>query len=83
MKVSVVVAIAGIVLATSSASASDKQRLAHRHRLPQASASSGVSTNGSNTVYSAGAYVGSDPDARTRMQLLQDYNRGVNFPGGM
>jgi hypothetical protein len=29
-------------------------------------------------VFSAGAYVGSDPDPRLRAQLLSDFNRGVN-----
>jgi hypothetical protein len=29
-------------------------------------------------VFSAGTYVGSDPDPRIRAQLLSDFNRGVN-----
>jgi hypothetical protein len=32
----------------------------------------------SDAVFSAGAYVGSDPDPRLRAQLLSDFNRGVN-----
>lgn len=31
-----------------------------------------------DTVFSAGTYVGSDPDPRLRAQLLSDFNRGVN-----
>jgi hypothetical protein len=31
-----------------------------------------------NAVFSAGTYVGSDPDPRLRAQLLSDFNRGVN-----
>jgi hypothetical protein len=31
-----------------------------------------------DAVFSAGAYVGSDPDPRLRAQLLSDFNRGVN-----
>jgi hypothetical protein len=33
-------------------------------------------------VFSAGTYIGSDPDPRIRAQLLYDFNRGVNAPSG-
>jgi len=31
-----------------------------------------------NAVFSAGTYVGSDPDPRLRAQILSDFNRGVD-----
>jgi hypothetical protein len=34
------------------------------------------------TVMSGGQYVGRDPDARARAQMLIDYNRGVSSMGG-
>jgi hypothetical protein len=36
----------------------------------------------SQTVTSGGQYVGRDPDARARAQMLIDYNRGVSSMGG-
>jgi hypothetical protein len=33
-------------------------------------------------VFSAGTYVGSDPDPRMRAMLLSDFNRGVNATRG-
>jgi hypothetical protein len=35
-----------------------------------------------NTVMSGGQYVGRDPDANARAQMLIDYNRGVSSLGG-
>jgi hypothetical protein len=35
-----------------------------------------------NTVMSGGQYVGRDPDANVRAQMLMDYNRGVSSLGG-
>jgi hypothetical protein len=34
--------------------------------------------NSPYAVFSAGTYVGSDPDPRMRAMLLSDFNRGVN-----
>jgi hypothetical protein len=35
-----------------------------------------------HSVFSGGQYVGSDPDARIRGQMLNDFDRGATFPGG-
>jgi hypothetical protein len=35
-----------------------------------------------HSVVSAGQYVGRDPDARIRGQMLNDFDRGATFPGG-
>ena len=35
-----------------------------------------------HSVLSAGQYVGRDPDARIRGQMLNDFDRGATFPGG-
>jgi hypothetical protein len=35
-----------------------------------------------SSVISAHHYVGTDPDARIRSQMLIDFDRGASFPGG-
>jgi hypothetical protein len=35
-----------------------------------------------HSVFSAGQYIGRDPDARIRGQMLNDFDRGATFPGG-
>jgi hypothetical protein len=71
-----VVAAAAVVTLTDAASAK------HRHHAlyPYARVTvygSGPGYHSPYDVYSAGTYVGSDPDPRTRAQMLMDYNRGV------
>jgi hypothetical protein len=56
----------------------------HRHLYRQARAS--VTIHGTDyrspyAVYSAGTYVGSDPDAQARQLMLIDFNRGAAGPG--
>jgi hypothetical protein len=75
MKMFLLMAVTAAVLANLADTALGK----HRHRQhPYAS----VTVYGSGyaspyDVYSAGTYVGSDPDPRARAQMLMDYNRGV------
>jgi fatty acid desaturase len=59
---------------TAGAFARDKH---HRHHVTTAGAHTDP-----DTVYSAGQYVGRDPDARAREQMLIDNNRGVGALGG-
>ena len=49
----------------------------HRHHV-----STGGAHTDPDTVTSAGQYVGRDPDARARAQMLMDYNRGASSLGG-
>jgi hypothetical protein len=79
MKVLLLVAVAILALASFSNAASAKHRLHARHH-PYTSVTvygSGPDYRSPYDVYSAGTYVGSDPDPRTRAQMLMDYNRGV------
>jgi hypothetical protein len=72
------VAIATLVTGlTAGAFAADKDSRHHRPRHH-------VITEGADpqTVMSGGQYVGRDPDARARAQMLIDYNRGVSSMGG-
>jgi hypothetical protein len=73
------VAVAAIALVTALiASSSAPAREQHRHHRARHAVVSG----GTETVWSGGQYVGRDPDARLRGQLLNDFNRGTTFPGG-
>jgi hypothetical protein len=54
---------------------------AGHHRLRHHVITEGAHTD-SQTVMSGGQYVGRDPDARVRAQMLMDYNRGVSSMGG-
>jgi len=75
MKSLLLTAVAIVALVNLSGAALAK----HRHRLhPYASVTVyGPGYHSPYDVYSAGTYVGSDPDPRTRAQMLMDYNRGV------
>jgi hypothetical protein len=64
---------------TAGAFAGDKDT--RHHRLRHHVITEGVHTD-PNTVMSGGQYVGRDPDARARAQMLIDYNRGVSSMGG-
>ena len=76
------VAIAALTLVTAVvASSSAPARERHRHHHARHAVVSG-GTETANTVRSGGQYVGRDPDARLRGQLLNDFNRGATFPGG-
>jgi hypothetical protein len=70
------VAAAAVMSLTDAASAK------HRHHALYPSArvtvyGSGPGYHSAYDVFSAGTYVGSDPDPQTRAQMLMDYNRGV------
>jgi hypothetical protein len=62
---------------TAGAFAGNKDTRHHRQRHH-------LITEGADpqTVMSGGQYVGRDPDARARAQMLIDYNRGVSSMGG-
>jgi|HubBroStandDraft_6_1064221.scaffolds.fasta_scaffold60804_3 hypothetical protein len=64
---------------TAGAFARDKDT--RHHRLRHHVITEGANTD-SQTVMSGGQYVGRDPDARARAQMLIDYNRGVSSMGG-
>jgi hypothetical protein len=72
--VAAAVLVAGL---TAGAFARDKYTRHHRHHVITEDAHTDP-----NTVYSAGQYVGRDPDARARAQMLIDNNRGVGSLGG-
>jgi hypothetical protein len=75
MKMFLLTAVTAAVLANLTDAALAK----HRHRQhPYASVTVyGPGYASPYDVYSAGTYVGSDPDPRARAQMLMDYNRGV------
>jgi len=79
-KISVAVAAIALVTALVSPSSAPAREQHRHHRARHAVASGGTET--ANTVWSGGQYVGRDPDARLRGQLLNDFNRGTAFPGG-
>jgi hypothetical protein len=64
---------------TAGAFARDKDT--RHHRLRHQVIPAGAHTD-PNTVISGGQYVGRDPDARARAQMLIDYNRGAASVGG-
>jgi hypothetical protein len=88
----------GVIATTDAAFAGKKdgmktvhvEKVKHRHhRWYDRSFASGYSDDGGyyvysepKTIYSAGQYVGRDPDPRIRGQMLIDFNRGVTATGG-
>jgi hypothetical protein len=79
-KISVAVAAIALVTALVASSSAPARQQHRHHRARHAVVFGGTETT--NTVRSGGQYVGHDPDARLRGQLLNDFNRGVTFPGG-
>jgi len=80
MKLLLLTVLAIAVLATVPELAAAK----HRHLFRHANASVvvyGADHRSPYAVYSAGTYVGSDPDPQVRAQLLTDFNRGVSGLG--
>lgn len=82
--ITIVVAIT-IAMTLSAGALANKRHEWRRHHLGAEAYSrahiqcdSQPGCESSYAVFSAGAYVGSDPDPRLRAQLLSDFNRGVN-----
>jgi hypothetical protein len=82
--VTIVVAVTIATMFPAGALAKKRHELRHHHLGAEVYArapfrcDSQPACASSNAVFSAGAYVGSDPDPRLRAQLLSDFNRGVN-----
>ena len=81
----IIVAAATIVIGLPTLSIA-KHRHHSRHYIPYGEAYVGANPHcypwpacaSPYAVFSAGTYVGADPDPRIRAQLLSDFNRGVN-----
>ena len=80
MKVPILAALAAIVAVSMPTATIAKSKKHVRHKSTRVYVDRGYYSTGRN-VYSAGTYVGSDPDPRLRQQMLIDFNRGVDFPG--
>jgi len=83
MKLQMILAV-GVALVGSANLTAAKERSPHRHHKTHISNDAAAPTGQSSYgVYTAGTYVGSDPDLRARAQLQSDFNRGATAAGGM
>jgi hypothetical protein len=76
------VATATVVFVTGFAAGAFAGDRDNRHHRARHHVTTHSTDTDQHTVISSGQYVGRDPDARMRQQMLIDFNRGVSSTGG-